>query len=264
MFDKLIDSAPKRRKRRFLGFFFGISVLYLFAITAALVVSVLLTDPKLADTSELKFLPLIPPPKSGDAATQPRREQQQRPAQPDIYHPTPLDTPVDRTVEEPTPDRSNNPPRGPLIPGPGNPNGGDPYGVPNSPGFIPGMGSDRRNLPPEPIEPPPPPAQTTRQPRQDDQSPVRVASTVLQGKTVERRTPAYPRLAMIARIQGPVSVEVVISPAGRVETARAVSGHPLLKPAAVEAARGWRFQPTLLNGTPVRVTGIITFVFKLD
>jgi hypothetical protein len=26
---------------------------------------------------------------------------------------------------------------------------------------------------------------------------------------------------------------------------------------------GWRFQPTLLNGVPVRVTGVITFVFRL-
>ena len=71
-------------------------------------------------------------------------------------------------------------------------------------------------------------------------------------------------MAIAVRIEGPVSVEVIISPEGRVESARAVSGHPLLKPAAVEAARGWRFQPTLLNGVPVRVTGIVTFVFKLD
>ena len=264
MFDKLIDSAPRRRKRRFFGFFFGTAILYLFAMTAALVVSVLVTDPKLADTSELKFLPLVPPPKSGSPETTPRREQQQRPAQPDIYHHVPLDTPRDNRVEESTPAQSNvPPPTGPLIQGPGNPNGGGPDGAPNSQGFIPGIGTGRRNPPPDP-PPPPPPTPTTRQTRQDDQSPMRVPSTVLQGRAIERRTPAYPRLAMTARIGGPVSVEVVISPEGRVEAARAVSGHPLLKSAAVEAARGWRFQPTLLNGVPVRVTGIITFVFKLD
>ena len=262
MFDKLIDSAPKRRKRRFFGFFFGTSILYLSALTAALVVSVLVTDPKLADTSELKFVPLVPPPKAGGPDTTPRREQRQQSTQPDIYHPAPIDALVDNRVEEPTADRSNIPPTGPLIQGPGNPNGvrdGDPH----SPEFITGIGPDRRSLP-EPPEPPPPPTPAARQPRHDDQTPVRVASTVLQGKAAERRTPAYPRLAVIARIEGPVSVEVVISPEGRVEAARAVSGHPLLKPAAIEAARGWRFQPTLLNGTPVRVTGIITFVFKLD
>ena len=261
MFDRLIDSAPTRRKRRFLGFFFGTSILYLSAITAALVISVIVTDPKLADTSELKFIPLVQPPTYRDAG-HPSRREQQRPAQPDIYHPVPLDTPIDKKVEEP-PDLSSNPPTGARIPGPGDPNGVDQGGDPNSPGFLPGTGTDRRILPPDPTEPPPPPP-PTRQPRPDDQSPLRIASTVLQGKAVERRTPAYPRMAIAVRIEGPVSVEVIISPEGRVESARAVSGHPLLKPAAVEAARGWRFQPTLLNGVPVRVTGIVTFVFKLD
>ena len=263
MFDKLIDSAPDRRKRRFFKFFFGTSILYLFALTAALVVSVLITDPKLADTSEMKFLVLTQPPKSGGGETRPKREQQQRPAQPDIYHTAPIDTPPDNRVVDTTPAQSNAPPTGPLIQGSGNPNGGGPDGGSNSPGFIQGLGTDRRDSQPDP-PPPPPPTPTTRQPRQDDQSPVRVPSTILQGRAIERRTPAYPRLAMTARIEGPVSVEVVISPEGRVEAARAVSGHPLLKQAAVEAARSWRFQPTLLNGVPVRVTGIITFVFKFD
>jgi outer membrane biosynthesis protein TonB len=33
---------------------------------------------------------------------------------------------------------------------------------------------------------------------------------------------------------------------------------------AIDAARRWRFEPTLLNGVAVRVTGVITFVFKLN
>jgi periplasmic protein TonB len=61
-----------------------------------------------------------------------------------------------------------------------------------------------------------------------------------------------------------VVVEVVISLDGRVEAARALNGHPLLTTAAVEAARGWRFHPTLLNGVAVRVTGLITFNFNLN
>ncbi|PYT03152.1 MAG: energy transducer TonB, partial [Acidobacteria bacterium] len=61
-----------------------------------------------------------------------------------------------------------------------------------------------------------------------------------------------------------VAVEVIISPEGRVESVRAVSGHPMLIPTALDAARAWRFGPTLLNGVPVRVTGVITFVFKLN
>jgi protein TonB len=38
----------------------------------------------------------------------------------------------------------------------------------------------------------------------------------------------------------------------------------MLASAAVAAARRWRFGPTLLNGIPVRVTGVIVFVFRLN
>ena len=44
--------------------------------------------------------------------------------------------------------------------------------------------------------------------------------------------------------------------------ARAVSGHPLLKDAAVNAARQWQFTPTTLSGVAVRVIGTLTFNFE--
>jgi protein TonB len=87
---------------------------------------------------------------------------------------------------------------------------------------------------------------------------------VLQGKAIERRTPIYPPLARQIHLQGDVSVEVIISPDGRVESARVVSGHPMFAQYAREAALGWRFEPTFLNGVAVRVTGVITFAFKLN
>jgi hypothetical protein len=42
-----------------------------------------------------------------------------------------------------------------------------------------------------------------------------------------------------------------------------MKGHPLFAEDARQAAMGWRFQPTLLNNVAVRVTGVITFVFRL-
>jgi TonB family protein len=87
---------------------------------------------------------------------------------------------------------------------------------------------------------------------------------VLQGKAIERRKPIYPPLAQQIHLQGEVSVEVMIAPDGHVESARVVSGHPMFSEKAREAALGWRFQPTLLNNVPVRVTGVIVFVFKLS
>ena len=51
---------------------------------------------------------------------------------------------------------------------------------------------------------------------------------------------------------------------GKVVSASAVSGHPLLRPAAEQAARQARFTPTLLSGEPVRVTGLLTYNFVLE
>src|SRR5262249_17682049 len=38
-------------------------------------------------------------------------------------------------------------------------------------------------------------------------------------------------------------------------------GHPLLRDAALEAAKQWRFKPTELSGAPVKAHGVITFNF---
>jgi TonB family protein len=45
--------------------------------------------------------------------------------------------------------------------------------------------------------------------------------------------------------------------------ARAISGHPLLKDAAVTAARQWQFAPTTVEDKPVKVVGTVTFNFQL-
>jgi protein TonB len=60
-----------------------------------------------------------------------------------------------------------------------------------------------------------------------------------------------------------VVVEVTVDEAGNVISARPISGHPLLKDAAVAAAKGWKFSPTMLTGVPVKVIGTITFNFNL-
>jgi TonB family protein len=107
-------------------------------------------------------------------------------------------------------------------------------------------------------------AQTGQEKAQGEQPTlVRKSGGVLQGSATKRVSPAYPPLAKAAQVSGIVVVEVTLDLEGNVESARAISGHPLLKEAAVAAARGWRFTPTLLSGVPVRVIGTINFNFNL-
>jgi TonB family protein len=63
------------------------------------------------------------------------------------------------------------------------------------------------------------------------------------------------------RTQGPVAVQVLIDEEGNVIAASAVSGHPLLKASAIEAARKAKFAPALLSGKPVKISGILVYIF---
>lgn len=261
MFDRLVVSTSNRRRGRTVRFFVCTSAVYLSVAAVAFAASIYFTTPKLADTSLLPlvheiFFPMVRSVtpeehhvnQATTAATQDPRNVQK------------LDSIIEnlgnskqRVVPSGPPGRTDVPvgPGGDTDFGPGIP------GIPSS-GNVPGIG----NGPTEPPKPPDPPKQ---QPKQvDTTKPVLVSSKVLQGKAIEKVVPVYPPLPRQIRMPGEVSVEVIISPEGRVESVRVVSGHPMFVQAAIDAARRWRFEPTILNGVPVRVTGVITFVFKLN
>lgn len=88
-----------------------------------------------------------------------------------------------------------------------------------------------------------------------------ISGGVLNGKAITLPKPAYPEAARAARAAGPVQVQVTIDEEGNVIVATAVSGHELLRAAAVDAARGAKFSPTKLNGVPVKVAGTIIYNF---
>ena len=90
-----------------------------------------------------------------------------------------------------------------------------------------------------------------------------VAGGVVNGKATNLVKPAYPEAARAVRAEGAVNVAVTIDEEGNVISASAASGHPLLRSAAVQAARASKFSPTALEGKPVKVTGVIVYNFAL-
>jgi TonB family protein len=90
--------------------------------------------------------------------------------------------------------------------------------------------------------------------------PVKV-SELLNGRATSLPKPVYPPPAKAIRAQGEVKVQVTIDEQGRVISAAAMSGHPLLRDESVKAARNARFSPTILGGIPVKVTGLIVYRF---
>lgn len=109
-------------------------------------------------------------------------------------------------------------------------------------------------VPPEGLAPPPPPESVNGPPKI-------VSGGVLNGKAITLPQPALPPIAKAAKAGGTVVVQVTVDEDGKVISANAVSGHALLRPAAVQAAHAARFSPTKLSGHAVKVTGVITYNF---
>ena len=102
-----------------------------------------------------------------------------------------------------------------------------------------------------PVPPPPTPTK-----------PVPV-SHISEGLLIHKVTPEYPEIAKMAHQQGTVVLHAIIGRDGAIQQLQAVSGPPLLVPAAVRAVQQWRYRPYILNGQPVEVETQITVNFRL-
>jgi TonB family protein len=88
-----------------------------------------------------------------------------------------------------------------------------------------------------------------------------ISGGILNDKAISLPEPAYSAAARAVRAYGTVNVQVTIDENGDVISAMAVSGHPLLRAGAVQAARQAKFIPTTLQGKTVKVNGTIIYIF---
>ncbi|MEO6656279.1 MAG: TonB family protein, partial [Pyrinomonadaceae bacterium] len=86
---------------------------------------------------------------------------------------------------------------------------------------------------------------------------------VINGKASYLPKPIYSAAAKAVRASGKVDVQVLIDENGKVLSANAVSGHPLLRSAAEQAARNAKFTATYLSNVPVKVSGVIIYNFTM-
>jgi protein TonB len=267
MFTNLIESDSHRQEFKRRSSFFLITVAaYAVILFAAGIASVYAYDAQLeAQTSSLELLNWVPP--ITPATAPPLRD-----ARPVIHRTTPSTAPVDRkiTVSErtvavaPTTD-----PR--IVP--------DNVGIKGSdiPPVIGPVRLTTRNVDPPSVAPttsgtcitcntPPvvtveetPPTPVPVKPKTQ-----RVPSIVLTSKAVSLPQPAYPAMAKQIHLQGAVSIQILVDEQGKVISAQSVSGHPFLVTAARDAAMRARFTPTVLNGQPVKIQGVITYNFIMQ
>ncbi|HZH31235.1 MAG TPA: energy transducer TonB [Pyrinomonadaceae bacterium] len=275
MFTHLIESGSHKRDMARRGrFFLGTLALYGLLLVVAGVASVYAYDSHLgAQNLERYMLVAIPlAPREAERPDEPRRaagggdgrEMIQRadriaPLLENYQPPSTISTERNRKAELP---RNNEPYISSRVDV--NPGGGGGLKLPGD-----GDGSPTRAnreavvVPVAPEEDPLPPPRPTPAPVKPRQQ-IRLSSNVISSKILSKPAPPYPPLARQARVEGAVTVEILVDEQGRVVAAQATNGHPLLRVAAQQSAYQARFSPTTISGQPVKVSGVITYNFILQ
>jgi protein TonB len=92
---------------------------------------------------------------------------------------------------------------------------------------------------------------------------IRVSQGVTQGMRIHYVEPTYPKIALSIRVAGAVQLKAIIGKDGDIRELEAISGHPMLIPAAIDAVKQWHYRPYLLNGEAVEVETNITVTFQI-
>jgi protein TonB len=256
MFDVLVESTSRRGGARTWTLFAASSAFWLLVLAGVAIAGVFAYDGRLdAEFDDLDLVAAVPPAPPPPRTTSPRQQDAGPPASRAFES-------LARAPETVSPPRPAPPSIGAPVPGAidGGAGDGSQGGEPFGNGFGP-VGPVVGGHGPVPPPPPRPPVEPkVEEPRRAPARPH--VSRVLTGIATKRVEPRYPDIAVKANVEGDVVVEVTVSETGQVISARVLSGHPLLRDAAERAARQWRFTPTILGESPVKVVGTITFSFR--
>ena len=92
---------------------------------------------------------------------------------------------------------------------------------------------------------------------------VKVSAGVAVGLLVRKTEPIYPPIAKTAHVSGTVVLQATISKTGSIDGLHVVSGPDMLRQAALDAVRNWRYKPYMLNNEPIAVETTVNVIFSL-
>jgi TonB family protein len=78
---------------------------------------------------------------------------------------------------------------------------------------------------------------------------------------VKKVDPIVPPAAVSAKAWGAVIANVIVRADGTVESVDVIDGPPMLRQAAMDALRQWRFTPFVVNGRPARIVSLLEVAF---
>jgi protein TonB len=95
------------------------------------------------------------------------------------------------------------------------------------------------------------------------QAPIAVGGAVVAPQKKSHVQPVYPAMAKQSRVQGTVSLSIVIGATGAVERATVVRSIPALNDAAITAVKQWKYTAPTVNGAAVPVSMVVHVNFAL-
>ena len=94
-------------------------------------------------------------------------------------------------------------------------------------------------------------------------NPTSISAGVAVGLLIQKAPPVYPAIAKAAHVSGTVEIQATISKTGTIQDMHIVSGPVMLRQAALDAVRTWRYKPYRLNNEPTEVQTTINVIFSL-
>lgn len=94
-------------------------------------------------------------------------------------------------------------------------------------------------------------------------APVAAPRVVSDAKLISAARPIYPATAKESGVQGAVTVAANVDATGKVTAARALNGPMLLREAAVNSVKQWKYSPALIDGKPAASLVTVNVEFKL-
>jgi TonB family protein len=98
--------------------------------------------------------------------------------------------------------------------------------------------------------------------RSEPAAPVPIGGDVKPAKLIKSVQPIYPAMAKSQHVSGNVQIDALIDADGNVSAMKVLSGPALLREAALQSLKQWKYQPAELDGKPTSMHLTVTLQFR--
>jgi protein TonB len=98
--------------------------------------------------------------------------------------------------------------------------------------------------------------------RNEPAAPIPVGGDVKAAKLLKSVQPVYPPMARSQHVSGNVQIDALIDADGNVGAMKVLSGPALLRDAALQSLKQWKYQPAELDGKPTSMHLTVTLQFR--